>query len=397
VKILHVTPVFYPAKAFGGIVGVSYEITKILAKRGHEVTVYSTDANKGSRIEKKFDNISEVDVYYFRNLSNYLAWNNRLFLPLEMILAIKSNIKNFDVIHIHDYRTLLSVVVSHYARKFGIPYILQPHGAISSNVSKRTFKKVFDLIFGKKILEHSSRVIALNKTEAEICENLGVRRSNIVILPNGINLAGYKNLPKKGEFKSRYEIHEKESIILYVGRIDKSKGIDLLVKVFANILKRIDNAKLVIIGIDDGYLSILKDMINSLKIEDKVIFTGFVPEKEKLAAYVDADVFVTPTFYGFPLTFLEAMACGVPIVTTNKGDYIEGINNEIGFVVNYNEKELKNAILKILTNDKLRENFKRNCREKIKRHDWSIITAKMERIYNLLYKGGTNESPNGIH
>ena len=137
-----------------------------------------------------------------------------------------------------------------------------------------------------------------------------------------------------------------------------------------------------IVGPDDGYLSFLKKLTISLKIEDKVLLTGYISKEDKLSAYVDADVFVTPSFYGFPLTFLEAMSYGVPIITTNKGDFIEGIDNEIGYVVQYDEKELKNALFKILTDDTLRKRLKENAKRKSNDYNWDVIVERIEEVYN---------------
>lgn len=98
-------------------------------------------------------------------------------------------------------------------------------------------------------------------------------------------------------------------------------------------------------------------------------------------AFIDADVFVTPRFYGFPITFLEAMACGTPIVTTNAGDFIEGIDNEVGYVTRYDEKELKNALLKVLTDEKLKNSFKEKAKKKSNEYSWDRIVGKLEKVY----------------
>ena len=190
---------------------------------------------------------------------------------------------------------------------------------------------------------------------------------------------------KKGEFRKRYSIQDDEKIVLYLGRLHKSKGIDLLIEAFSELTTKLDNLKLMLVGPDDGYRLILEKRAEELKIKDKTIFTGRVPEKEKMMAFVDADIFVTPRFYGFPSTFLEAMACGVPIITTNKGEFIEGINNEIGFVVEYNKKELKNALFKILVDDELRKRFKENAKKKSNDYDWNVIIEKIEKVYEKVY------------
>ena len=140
--------------------------------------------------------------------------------------------------------------------------------------------------------------------------------------------------------------------------------------------------RLVIVGPDDGFLSTLKRQIEDLEIGDRILFTGPLHESDKLGAYVDADVFVTPSFLGFPVTFLEACACGTPIITTNKGDKLDWIHDKVGYVVEYNKEQLQDAMSEILSDEGLMRRFgeegKRLVREKF---SWDIIVTKVENIY----------------
>jgi glycosyltransferase involved in cell wall biosynthesis len=167
-----------------------------------------------------------------------------------------------------------------------------------------------------------------------------------------------------------------------LGRLHKSKGIDLLIEAFSELTTELDNVKLMLVGPDDGYMLTLEKRAEELKIKDKTIFTGRVPEKEKLMAFIDADVFVTPRFYGFPSTFLEAIACGVPIITTNEGDKLEWIHNNVGYVTDYNRDQLKDAILNILTNDKIRQEFGKKAKSLVREEfNWSKIAGQLETVY----------------
>jgi len=380
-KICQVSSCYYPAWAYGGQAKVAYEITKRLAKRGHELTVYTTDAmDDGHRLDKGIKNIDGVNVYYFRNVSNLLAWKQRITISPEMISVVKNEIERFDIIHIHGFRDFQSCVIHHYAQKYGIPYIIQPHGSVPL-LGKKKAKKVFDYLFGQNILNNSARILALNEIEEKTCMEMGLVKNNIKMISNGIDLSEYGSLPAKGLFKKCYNLKENDKIILYLGRIHKNKGLDILVRAFAKTLEEINDVKLVIAGTDDGYLLALEQLTNSLNIKNKVLFTGFLNQEEKIMAYVDSEVFVTPSFTGFPLTFLEAMALGVPIITTNKWDVIKGIDNWLGYVVEYNEKSIKNALMKILLDEKLRDRLQRNCRHEIIRYEWDTITDEIERIY----------------
>jgi glycosyltransferase involved in cell wall biosynthesis len=189
----------------------------------------------------------------------------------------------------------------------------------------------------------------------------------------------YECPPERGQFRNKYHISNNEKIILYLGRIHKTKGIDLLVEAYSDLVKDIKESRLVIVGPDDGHLSELKNQTTELGIEDKVLFTGPLFNRDKLTAYVDADVFVTPKFSGLPVTFIEACACGLPIITTTEGDDIDWINNNVGFVVEYDKCSIYQAVLKILQDEKLWNDFSNNGKNlALQELNWDKIVTKME-------------------
>ena len=383
-KILQVTNFFKPSWETGGPARVAYEISKNLIERRHKVTVYTTDGYK-SRIDVEKNKPVDVDgikTYYFRNFSSLLTKGMNLPVPYYLPLVAKQEMNNFDVIHIHEYRTMLGVIIHYYAQKNKIPYILQAHGSVLPFFAKQRLKKIFDIVFGNRILKDATKVIALTQTEAEQYKKMGVDETKIEIVPNGINLSEYEYMPKKGEFKSKYSIRDAEKVVLYIGRLHKSKGIDLLVKAISQLSNELDHLRLVIVGPDEGYKSELEELVQSLKVNENILFTGFISNDEKKTAFVDADVFVTPSFSGFPITFLEACACGTPIVTTNNGDKLEWIHDKVGYVVEYDENQLKDAILKILTYDTLSKRFGEDGKKLVRDNlNWIEIMKKVENIY----------------
>ena len=383
-KILQVTNFFKPSWESGGPARVVYEISKKLVERGHDVTVYTTDGYK-SRLDVKKNKPVDVDgikTYYFRNLSSYLTREMVLLIPYYLPIVARREIKKFDIIQIHEQRTILAIIIHRYAKKYGIPYVLQTHGSVLPTFQKQRLKKIFDLLFGYKILRDASKVIALTKTEVEQYKKMGVNENKIELVPNGIDLTEFENLPKRGEFRRKYLIKDEEKIVLFVGRLHKTKGIELLVKTFADLSKELNDIKLVLIGPDDGYQSILERITRDLKIDTKVVFTGFVTNNEKMAAFIDADVFVTPSFSGFPVTFLEACACGTPIITTSNGDKLDWIHDKVGYVVEYDKDRLQNAIFKVLSDEGSRKRFgeegKRLVREEF---GWDNVIRQIEDIY----------------
>ncbi|MHA1835127.1 MAG: glycosyltransferase [Candidatus Baldrarchaeia archaeon] len=382
-RILHVISTFLPAFAFGGPPKVTFDLCKELVKKGHDVWVYTTNAyNQKSNFKPKNRTImmKGIKVTYF---SNILRLSN-IYIAPKIITEMRKFLKTFDVVHVHFGRQLYDIYIGLTAAKFRVPYVVQAHGCLAKTDKRKILKGVFDNSLGRKILRNSAKTIALNNMEAEQYRRMGVPEEKIVIIPNGIDLSEYANLPPKGLFKKKFGIHEDKKIILYLGRIHKTKGIDFLVKAYAYLVKKMNfkDAVLVIAGPDDGYLNEAKALANSLKVYNSIIFTGFISSEDKLGVLVDATVFVTPSFYGFPMTFLEACAVGTPIITTSLGDTLEWIDNKVGYITRPTLHDFAEAIYRIISNDGLCKRFSKNCKDII-RFNFSLekVVARLEKVY----------------
>lgn len=121
-----------------------------------------------------------------------------------------------------------------------------------------------------------------------------------------------------------------------------------------------------------------------LGIDEKVLLTGFVKKRDKLGALRDSDVFVTPNYWGFPVTFLEACLAGCPIVTTS--DELDWIHNNVGYVVDSSPIALAKAITNILRDEATRERFRNNCKSAIKNFDISTGVSQLEDTYKSVVK-----------
>jgi len=376
-KILQVVPFFTPAR--GGSVIVPYCLSKELSKRGHEVTIITTDFE----FDEQFANSIEkegVEVIPFHCVANFGLF---LYSP-NMRKWLKVNIKNFDIIHLHNFRSYQNNIIHHYAKKYGIPYVLQPHGSLP-RIGKQGLKKLYDRVWGYRILKDAAKVIALTKTEVEQFKQMGVEEDKIKIVPNGINLSEYENLPEKGEFRKKYGIEDSEKIILYLGRLHKTKGIDLLISAYADLIKELDNVRLVIVGPDDGFLPFLKKQVKDLKINHKVLFTGPLYDKEKLEAYVDADVFVNPRADEiFGIVVLESIMCATPCIATKGcgcGEIIKKAN--CGYLVRYGDiNDLKEKMKWIFENPEKGERMvERGEKYIVENLAWNKVVRKVERLY----------------
>jgi len=383
-KILQVIPFFVPAFDFGGPVSVAYNSAKMLVKRGHEVTVYTTDTfGLRGRITKKEEIIDGIRVKRFRNLSNSFAYHHNIYLAPNMNSEIKKELNKFDIIHLHDYRNMQNITVHNYARKYGIPYVLQAHGSLPRIMTKQGLKQVYDKLWGYHLLTDASRLIALTQTEVEQYKSMGVCEENIEIIPNGIDLGEYDNLPPIGDFRKKWNIPNDQKLILFLAKIHKIKGPDLLAKAFAKISKHNNNLKLVFVGPDSGYLSSLKKMIEELEIKENVLFTGPLYGTDKLEAYIDADVYALPSVSeAFPISVIESCGCGTPVIVTDRCGIANIIDGQVGLVVPYDEDALGKAILNILSDVNKRQEY--SIKGKLMVHEklnWTNIAQQLETVY----------------
>lgn len=362
-----------------------------MVRRGHTVVVHTTDASDShTRIGLNSARIEGVDVKYFRNISNSIAFRHKLFLSPGMFTDALKTVRDSDIVHLHDTRTVQNLIYGMAAKCANIPYVVQPHGTLTSPSERSThLKSVSDHIYVRNLIANAAGILALNSTEAKKCEMLGAKRSSITVVPNGIDVSIRSQAPPKGSFRREYSIPEGCKFVLYLGRLHGSKGIELLLTAFSTVSSELDSVRLFLVGPDDGYGSTISRMVKRLGIEDKVVMTGSVSESLKYGAYSDADVFVTPEFYGFPLTFLEAMLFGAPIVTTDKGDRLEWIDGNVGFVADNSADGLSSAILKILMNESLAKAIRVREAGTIVGYDWSMICDSVDHIYAEIVGAGT--------
>jgi glycosyltransferase involved in cell wall biosynthesis len=286
-NILQVVDYFKPFWSSGGPARVCYEIARRFADMGHKVTIYSNGERRASEekvIKNQPTTVDGMTVWYFKNLSSYLLNKTNIDSPYLLPIIARRKLREFDVIHIHTYRSVITIPIWYYAKKYGIPYTLQAHGSLATSSQKGWLKRIFDKLWGYRILRDAAKVIALTQTEAGQYKSMGVPEDKIEIVPNGIDLSEFETLPQRGEFRSKYGLNSDQKMVLYLGRIDQTKGIDLLARAFADLVRELKNTKLVIVGPDEGYLPRLRKLVKELNIEENVLFTGALFGNNKLQA-----------------------------------------------------------------------------------------------------------------
>lgn len=377
-KILQVTNLFAPVH--GGAADAPFQLVRQLSKKGHEVTLYTTDYKL---TQEYIDQIPGVKVQAFRT---WLAVANLHVTP-GIIPAAQKEVRNFDVIHVNNYRTFQNMIVCHYAKQYGIPYVLQSHGGVMPVLQRKGLKVMYDRFAGYKILKNAGKVIAGNVTEVGEYKQMGVEESRIVIVPPFYNTEEYAKLPPPGQFRSKYGIKEKH-VILFLGRIHQIKGIDFLVDAFGELNKLRDDVFLAIVGPDGGYKSTVEEQVNRLNLAKKVLFTGLLTGDDKLSAFVDASMLVQTSIYERgPGSPFEAILSGTPIIITKNTGAGEIVGKmDAGYMVDYgNIPDLVNLMRKVLDEPaEIKRKTELARQSIIKNLSWQNGVEQFEKVYRSL-------------
>ena len=317
-KILHISLGFYPAIDLGGPIKVVYEYSQELLKRGHEVIIVCTNRlNKRKKISSYSftDYVDGVKVYYF-NTHMVPGWQGVFgpsFSP-DLWRNLNQIIKNVDIVHINGTRGEIFLVAAFLSRLIHKPYVVQPHGDLPLLGRSIWLKRIFDVVFQRRIIDGSSAMIALSRTELQQCLTVGASIENIYIIPNGMKIPNFAKI-KMGQFRSNWGFNQKDKIILFLGRINWIKGVDILVRSFSLMNNK---AYLVIAGPDDGDLPVIKKLVRECNIQDRTLIIGHLDGNQAIEAIRDTDVFaLTSRKDAFPMAVVEAAAVGKPLVISN--------------------------------------------------------------------------------
>ena len=332
-KILH-SFILFSIEIGGGTSDFIYKICKAQVKAGLKPTVLS-----GSYAFDQFlaDTLDQVDFHVERT---WLYKQGFSLMPW-LIPWCRNNLQQYDIVHMHAYRTFQNVVLYYYCKKYNIPYVMDAHGSVPYFTKKKFIKKIFDKFIGKFILKNANVLLAETEVGVDEYINLDktINKNKIVILSPPFDTDEYLQLPKKGNFRKKYNISLDEKVISFLGRVHYIKGNDFLIKGFAEFVKRNQNSKLVIIGPDDGHMVECKEIVKNLDIKDKVIFTGFLGGEYKNSALVDSDIVVQLSRQEQGAWApLEAVLCETPIVVTGHtgtGEDIKRLN--AGYLVDFDD------------------------------------------------------------
>ncbi|NLP58147.1 glycosyltransferase family 4 protein [Lutibacter sp. B1] len=294
--------------------------------------------------------------------------SNKLIRLLDMCFSIIRNKKKVDYILIDTFSTLnfyYALITSQLAKLFSIKYVPILHGG---NLPLRLNKSAY---FSKLIFSNSHINITPSKYLYEEFEEHGF---SVNYIPNAISLNEYN-------FMVRENIHPK---LLWVRAFDKTYNPLLAIKVLLLLKLEFNNISLCMVGPDkDGSLKKVKKMVNEFNLEKNIIFTGVLPKEQWHKLSKKYDIFINTTnIDNLPVSVIEAMALGMPVVSTNVGGLPFLIENNVdGILVEpNNETVFKDAIVNLIMNQSLTKKLSINARKKAETFDVKYVRQKWKDV-----------------
>src|SRR5215471_17956670 len=287
-RILHVTPYFKDAWAYGGIPRLAHALTRELAQRGHSVTVCTTDVcdsqarlPRQAMMRKRFQSWKSttpdgVAVHVFPNLSNRLAYHLQFFVPVGLDRYMADHASSFDVAHLHAHRNLPGVIAARHLRAAGVPYVLTPNGTAPRIERRRVAKLAFDVLGGHRVFRDATRLLAVTHVEAQQLHNLGADHTRIRIVPNPIDLQEFEQPCERGAFRRNHALGA-APIVLFLGKLTPRKRLDVLIRAFHQ-LGNVD-AQLVIAGNDMGAGRTARELVGRLGLDSRTTFVGLLRDR----------------------------------------------------------------------------------------------------------------------
>lgn len=355
-----------PCLSHNGVPTHINKLTEHLSRRDDIELHIITVGNKNQSIQKDNLNIHKVKKCFLYLFS----------FPTSILLLRRKMMKiNPDIVHAQVTTAPYSTVAALVRKKY--PVLLTVHGTATKDIK---YLSGFAFILFKLAHKPNERyvvskipnLIIVAPQVKDIID--GMTNSKIHVIPNGIEFADIQNIePKSIEHPS----------ILYLGRLDNIKGVDILLKAIPIIKEKIPTIHLYLAG-SGPQENEFKELVKKLNIGENVKFLGFISERDKYAWYKSADICVFPSRQDYgPIVLPEAMACGKAIVASNVGGIPFMVEDEkTGFLFeSENVDNLAEKIVTVLKDEKLRRKMGEAGKEKVKELTWDKIAEQTVEVY----------------
>jgi len=356
-KILQVTPSYFPAFRFGGPTQSVHLLNKELIRQGQNIEVITTPAgiaHDRMPILNKQILQEGVPVTYYP-FSGYEHYN---FSP-DLFKAVWKSVQQKNIVHITAVWNFPVAATAFACRWFKIPYVLSPRGTIyAETIAHRSanLKKLYYNLISFRDIKGAAALHFTSQDEADkVSQVFGLNQKNAII-PNGIDLTEFSIPDKPLSQWIPFPIDPQKKYLLFLGRIDKKKGLDQITEAFPIIAHKYPETQLILAGPDnEGYGNWVKAQFQNKISPDRIIWTGPVEGKTKIALYYLSSLFLLPSYSeNFGMSVVEALACNCPVIISDKVGLWPGIkSSDAGWVIPNDAKALVESISQALDNPKI--------------------------------------------
>lgn len=383
-KILIVIPAI--ASVYGGPSKSVMELAKSIVRQGVDVDLVTSTANGNAKLDvPKFTWIEEdsLRIQYFP----YVSWGDYKF-SLTLTQWLYNHVKDYDIVHTQAVFSLPNLPAYWACQQQKVPYIITPHGMLQPwALSYKAFKKnLFYNLLEKPAINKASGIQVLASAEKEAVKTLNVNPP-LFTIPNGIFVKDFESLPPASLFLDKFPETKDHKLILFLGRIDPKKGLDLLAPAFAKVHQQFPNSHLIIAGSDNvGYLPTVQGYFEELGCLNAVTFTGMLTGDMKYSALSAASIYVAPSYSeGFSMSILEGMASGLPCIFTSTCNFPEAKEAQVAKVVGVNQEEIREALWWCLSNSEEAKEMGDRARKFIlENYTWDRIAKQLIEVYRQI-------------
>jgi glycosyltransferase involved in cell wall biosynthesis len=374
-RLLFVTPFYYPEHKFGGPPRKIRALATGLMRRQVEVLVATFDSKNATNRERR--SVESVPV-------QYLPWIGKGLkqLPLDR-RSLSTAIKSADLIHCYGLYNLICPIAVRFARRYDKPVVLEPLGMYPPRARNRFAKRFYNAALTRRMIRQSRAVVAASPGELKDLRQI-VPPGKLIFRSNGIDLEKFENLLAGDKLRSRWNLSPQERVVLFIGRISPIKNLEQLILAFAE--ADIPKTQLILVGpsSEERYMRKLRSIVSAKQLERRVTFAGPLYEEEQRAALALADLFVLPSLNeSFGNAAGEAVAAGVPVLLTNTCGIAPLIDQRAGLAVPLGVESLAKGLKVML--DPVQRDVLTAQREQVKRElSWDEPIQQTVELYERI-------------
>jgi glycosyltransferase involved in cell wall biosynthesis len=377
----------YPP-APGGAETHAHRIARGLVERGHDVQVWTTDLYREHPFERLDGPYGTVDGVRVRRARAYMVSEATHYPVMPGQIGMLRH--EADIVHCHSFGYFHTNVLALRRRLRPTPLVFTPHyhppDTMQGGRVRHVLRRLYDAEVANWTFEQADRIIANSRAELDSMAHHVPDLDRVEVVHNGIDPEKFAELPEPGPFLDGRGLEG--PVLLYVGRLAQNKRLEVVIDVMPELIRQVPGLTLLVVGPDDGAGAAWRERARELGVGSAVRFEGFLPERELLAAYTAADVFVLPSEWeAYGLVLLDAMACGTPCVVSDRGGPQEVVEDgRTGLVLPYGDRDAwRTALLGLLQDPGRAGGMGRAAREHtMAERTWSRTVDRVERIYQTV-------------